>query len=77
MKINKIKNAYIKNLPMYNYQIFDQDKVLVAKGHLLSNKDKQYIMRMIVTNIDDAGNAIQDIPDYNKYISAWIIKSID
>jgi len=38
MKINKIKNAYIKNKPDYNYEITDEDGAYVAKGHLLNAK---------------------------------------
>lgn len=77
MKVNKIKNAYIKNKPAYNYQITDQDGVLVAKGHLLSNRQKQQISKLAKVRIDDSGNVIPNIDSITNFTNMWILKSID
>lgn len=77
MKVTKIKNAYIKNKPAYNYQILDQDGVLVAKGHLLSNRQKQQISKLAQVRIDDSGNVIPNIDSITNFTNMWILKSID
>lgn len=61
MKLNTIKNAYIKNKPEYNYQIKDDEGILVAKGHLMNARDKQVLTKMIQTSIDQNGNTITNI----------------
>lgn len=76
MKLNKIQSAYIKNKPSYNYELLDQDKVLVAKGHLLSAKQKQLILKHIKTEIVN-GQPTQTIDSYVDFSAAWILASID
>lgn len=61
MNINKIKNAYIKNKPSYNYQIKDDQGNLIAKGHLMSARDKQKISKLFKYEIDQNGNAKPNI----------------
>ena len=61
MKINKIKNAYIKNKPSYNYQIKDDQGNLIAKGHLMSARDKQKISKLFKYDIDASGNTKPNI----------------
>ena len=64
MNINKIKSAYIKNKPSYNYQIKDDQGNLIAKGHLLSSRQKQSIVRMIKTDVDQNGDPVSKMDSY-------------
>lgn len=77
MKINKIQNAYIKNKPGFNYQIKDQDDVLVAKGHLLSNRQKQQITKLAKVTIDTNGNVVPNMDSITSFTNNWILKSLD
>lgn len=77
MKINKIQNAYIKNKPGFNYQILDQDGVLVAKGHLLSNRQKQQITKLAKVTIDNNGNVVPNMDSITSFTNNWILKSLD
>ena len=61
MNITKIKNAYIKNKPSYNYQIYDDQGNLIANGHLMSSRDKQKISKFFKYEIDQNGNAKPNI----------------
>lgn len=77
MKINKIQNAYIKNKPGFNYQILDQDGVLIAKGHLLSNRQKQQITKLAKVTIDNNGNVVPNMDSITSFTNNWILKSLD
>lgn len=77
MKLDKIKNAYIKNLPNYNYQILTQDGELVANAHLMSNRDKQLLSSYIITTVDENGNTQTSIPDPLGLSAKTILCSID
>lgn len=78
MKLNTIKNAYIKNKPNYNYEILDDDGILVAKGHLLSNRQKNDIESDMSISIDkNTGEIIQDAKNTLSVVNKTIIKSID
>lgn len=68
MNINKIKNAYIKNKPSYNYQIKDDQGNLIAKGHLLSMRQKQDIFKLVTTNVLDNGIVDTKIQSYSQYM---------
>ena len=67
MKLNTIKNAYIKNKPAFNYQILDQDNVLVAKGHLLSSRQKQNILKLARVQIDQKGQIAYKIDNFSQF----------
>lgn len=77
MKLNTIKNAYIKNLPNYNYTIKDQDGLLIATGHLMSNRDKQQLTEYIITNIDQNGKTNTTISDPLSLSAKTILLSLD
>ena len=69
MNITKIKNAYIKNKPSYNYQIKDDQGNLIAKGHLLSIRQKQEIFKLVSTNVLEDGIVDTKIQSYSQYMT--------
>lgn len=69
MNITKIKNAYIKNKPSYNYQIKDDQGNLIAKGHLLSIRQKQDIFKLVSTNVLEDGTVDTKIQSYSQYMT--------
>lgn len=77
MKLNTIKNAYIKNKPNYNYQIKDEDGILIAKGHLLSVRDRYTLSKMIEVSIDQNGKTITNITSPLEMSIKTILLSLD
>lgn len=77
MKLNTIKNAYIKNKPNYNYTITDEDGLLIATGHLLSARDKQKLSKMIQITIDQNGKTNTNINSPLQMSIQTILLSLD
>ena len=77
MKLDKIQSAYIKNKPSYNYEIKDEDGILVAKGHLLSERQRNEIDKYLQFDVNDEGfPTLKALPSL-QYYATLIIKSLD
>ncbi len=77
MKTSQIQNAFVKNKPNYNYQIYDQDNVLVAKGHLINSKQKQKILNYMNYSITQSGEISYKVDSMIDFFAEWILQSID
>lgn len=77
MKINQIRNGLIKNKPNYNFDICDDDHVVVAKGHLINSKQKQIILNSMHYDIDQNGQIKYKIQSVLQFYGQWLVKALD